>query len=175
MAGSGAAGRAALLRQRAVIFVTVGTQLPFDRLIRAMDAWAESHPETEIFAQIGNGGYQPRSMAWAAHLPADAFRRKIEGAELIVSHAGTGNVLLALEYRKPIIVMPRRAALNEHRNDHQSATAEWLRQRPGVIVVDDAAALHEVLRDADWPAPAALRPEASPELLAAIRDFIDGG
>ena len=35
------------------IFATVGTQLPFDRLIRGLDSWAECNPEVEVFAQIG--------------------------------------------------------------------------------------------------------------------------
>src|SRR5260370_24138547 len=93
---------------------------------------------------------------------------------LIVSHGGIGNLLLALQFRKPIGVMPRRLAFNEHRNDHQVATANWLRQWPGVTVVDDAVALGEVLGGGEWQIPDPLRPAASPELLSAVRDFIEG-
>src|SRR6185312_9191493 len=35
---------------RAVIFVTVGTQLPFDRLIMAVDEWAGAAPGRRVFA-----------------------------------------------------------------------------------------------------------------------------
>jgi len=38
-----------------VILVTVGSMLPFDRLIEAMDKWAADHPGHSLFAQIGKG------------------------------------------------------------------------------------------------------------------------
>src|SRR6185503_6968826 len=86
MAAFGPAGRAALPRERAVIFVTVGTQLPFDRLVKAVDAWAGSSGEAGAFAQIGSNAYQPAHMEWAPYLPVEMFRRKLEAASLVISH-----------------------------------------------------------------------------------------
>lgn len=157
-----------------MIFLTVGTQLPFDRLVRAVDKWAGDSGAPEVFAQIGDTPYRPAHMKWAPYLPATEFRRRIAAARLIVSHAGMGNLLAALEARKPLIVMPRRAALNEHRNDHQLATAKRLRQLPGVTVAEDESELAATLRAGGWPVPDALRGEASLELLGTIREFIDG-
>lgn len=156
-----------------MIFVTVGTQLPFDRLVKAVDAWAGGNRETAAFAQIGSSSYRPAHMESAAYLPADAFRAKLAAASLIVSHAGIGNLLLALQAKKPILVMPRRLELNEMRNDHQLATARWLRQMPGVMVADDADELVETLRRGEWKEPGAVRTEASPELLATVKEFIE--
>lgn len=156
-----------------MIFVTVGTQLPFDRLVAAVDDWIGDNPGMEAFAQIGNSGFQPRHMRWEKFLSPEVFRRTLGSAAVVVSHAGIGNLLLALEAKKPIVMMPRRAALGEHRNDHQLATAKRLGELPGVTVVDDAAQLRETLTAADWAEPAALRPEASPELLDAVRGFIE--
>lgn len=158
-----------------MIFVTVGTQLPFDRLVRAVDDWAGTAGSPAVFAQIGDSLYRPAHMEWAQYLEADQFRRRIAAARLIVSHAGMGNLFAALAAQKPLLVMPRRAALNEIRNDHQIATAKWLRQLPGVTVVDDCAGLAAALRHGEWQAPGAVREAASPELLAAIREFIDAG
>ena len=155
-----------------MIFLTVGTQLPFDRLVRAVDDWAAGATQA-VFAQIGDSRYRPAHMEWVQYLPGDAFRRRIAAASLIVSHAGMGNLLAALQAQKPLLVMPRRAALQEIRNDHQLATANWLRQLPGITVVDDGAELDVALRRGDWQTPDAVRADASPELLAAIRDFID--
>ena len=156
-----------------MIFVTVGTQLPFDRLVRAMDDWVGGGT-AEAFAQIGHGGYRPTHMGWSEFLSAEAFRRKLEAASLVVSHAGMGNLLLALQVRKPIIVMPRRVQLKEGRNDHQLATAKWLRQMSGITVVDDADELIETLRRGDWKEAGGVGPAASPELLGAVKDFIEG-
>jgi len=70
-------------------------------------------------------------------------------------------------------VMPRRLQLNEIRNDHQLATARWLRQMPGVTVADDTEELVHALRRGEWNEPGVVRAEASPELLAAVREFIE--
>jgi UDP-N-acetylglucosamine transferase subunit ALG13 len=156
-----------------VIFVTVGTQLPFDRLVKAVDRWAAGNREAAAFAQIGKSSYKPAHMDWAEYLPIDMFRRKLEAASLVVSHAGVGNLLLALQAKKPILVMPRSLQLKETRNDHQLATAKWLRQIPGVTVADDTDELVEALRRGEWKEPGVVRSEASPELLAAVREFIE--
>ncbi|MGE5271165.1 MAG: hypothetical protein ACM3JG_16005 [Thiohalocapsa sp.] len=78
-----------------------------------------------------------------------------------------------MEARKPLIAMPRREALNEIRSDHQIATAQWLREVPGVTVADDVEALAAALDAGAWTSPQSLAPEASAELIAAIRAFIE--
>ena len=62
------ARRPGVLGGGAVIFVTIGSMFPFDRLIRAMDAWAAAQPErrVELLAQIGDGGYEPAAHALGA-------------------------------------------------------------------------------------------------------------
>ena len=52
-----------------MIFVTIGSMFPFDRLIRAMDDWAAAQPEpVELVAQIGEGSYRPAHMRWVPSL-----------------------------------------------------------------------------------------------------------
>ena len=51
-----------------MIFVTVGTQLAFDRLIGAVDAWAARTPGSDVFAQTGPGTYTPRHIEYAAFI-----------------------------------------------------------------------------------------------------------
>lgn len=117
-----------------MIFVTVGTQLAFDRLVRAVDEWAEANPTIEIFAQIGPGIRRPRAMSHADFVPPEMADELIRQAELVVAHAGMGSILTALRFQRPILIMPRKAVLGEHRNDHQFATARWLDGRPGISV-----------------------------------------
>ena len=156
-----------------MIFLTVGTQLPFDRLVKAVDAWAGEENAASVFAQISETDYRPTHMEWVTYLPAPQFRQKLAEASVIVSHAGMGTLLTGLQAQKPLIVMPRRFGLGEIRNEHQLATAKWLRQLPGVTVCDDTDDLVAVLRRGDWQTPSALSPNASPELLATVRDFIE--
>lgn len=128
-----------------MIFATVGTQLPFDRLVRALDQWARQNPHEEIFAQIGEAEYIPENMEWARTLTADLFRSKLEQCHLVVAHAGMGTIISAAELGKSVVVMPRRADLGEHRNDHQLATADQLRHFNGLEITDDCERLMQLL------------------------------
>lgn len=156
------------------IFVTVGAQMPFDRLIDAVDAWAASHPEHAIRAQIGESALAPARMEWTRFLPPAELARAYDDADAVVGHAGTGTIFGALERNKPLVVMPRRAELRETRNDHQVATARRFAERFGVTVAWDEhelAAKLATLRSA-LPSRALARQTGGP-LVRAIAAFID--
>lgn len=160
-----------------MIFLSIGTQEPFDRLVRAVDAWAATHDEP-VFGQLGalaDDSYRPRHFPYATFIAADDYRQRLEACRLLVAHAGMGSIISALELGKPLLILPRKAALGEHRNDHQWATAQRFEGRPGVTVVWDEAevgpAIDRLLAEGRAMAPG-LAPEASPELVAALRSFI---
>jgi len=139
-----------------VILLTVGTQLPFDRLVQIMDEIAPKISEP-IFAQVGKGEYIPKNFEYCRMAPPDEMAERFGSASRIVSHAGTGSLLTARRYRKPIILFPRRASLGEHRNDHQLATCQQMNGAPGLSVAYDEAELWNTLRSgsdlvADEPA-----------------------
>jgi UDP-N-acetylglucosamine transferase subunit ALG13 len=131
-----------------MIFVTVGQMLGFDRFIRAMDHWAQDHPEVEVRAQIGDGKYEPRVMKWVRMLSSPEFRKTVTSAEIIVAHVGMGSFFVSMETGKPVVMMPRRAALMEHTTDHQLHTLRWLRDKPGVFAADDDDQLPEAISKA---------------------------
>jgi len=154
-----------------MIFATVGTQLPFDRLIRALDEWAAAQGDVEVFAQIGRGGYEPRHIAWAHDLHPQEFRSRLEACDAIVAHAGMGTIISAVELGKRVIVMPRRAALGEHRNEHQLATVARLGHLQGLEVVHDADALGAALAREQHHGGRDAGAGPAPELIGAIRRF----
>lgn len=164
-----------------MIFLTLGTHEPFDRLVRAVDAWcAATGRGAEVFGQItDHPGYEPKSFDWVATLPPEAYRARCQQAAFIVAHAGMGSIITAMTYRKPIVIMPRRADLGEQRNDHQRATAERFAPRPGVFLAEDEAALPGVLdrlTAAEASAPqATVGPFAEPRLTQALRQMIFAG
>jgi UDP-N-acetylglucosamine transferase subunit ALG13 len=123
-----------MLGGRLVIFVTVGSMMPFDRLIRAMDEWARAHPDHDVLAQIGGGSYVPSHMRWTRMLSPSEYRNAVEGSVVIVAHAGMGSFFFAMETGKSIVMLPRYASKNEHTTDHQVHTVQWLRDKPGVHV-----------------------------------------
>mgnify|MGYP006281604877 CR=1 FL=1 len=159
-----------------MIFVTIGSHTPFDRLVRTVDAWAAGQSDRDIFAQIGDGAYLPQHMRYERHLDPDTFEHAVQRAKVIVGHAGTGTIISALQFGKPILVMPRCAALRETRNDHQVATAARFAERGYVVVARDEHELSVALDDLEaLPERARIGRQASPELIQCIRTFIEDG
>lgn len=157
-----------------MIFVTVGSQAPFDRLIRAMDRWAETRARVDVFAQTTVSTYRPRHITFTEFLDPMEFNRTIEAASLVVAHAGMGSIISALELGKPIVVMPRRAKFRETRNDHQVAAADWFGAQGRIIVAKDEDELAEKLDKAmTFHETAPITREASPLLITTIRTFLD--
>lgn len=154
-----------------MILVTVGTQLPFDRLIAEMDRIAPTLPYP-IFAQIGKGTYLPRNMGWQASVNASAFDAMVADAPVIISHAGTGTILLAQRLQKPLVLLARRAALGEHRNDHQVATADQMIGRPGIHVARQESEVADAIARALSTPFIATAPAARKQLKAAIGAFL---
>ena len=160
-----------------MIFVTIGSMFPFDRLIRLMDAWAQAHPGVDLLAQIGDGDYAPTHMRWVRKLDQTEFSRTVAEADLVVAHAGMGSVITASQYRKPIVMLPRLRQSGEHTTDHQIATANWLRDKPGVYIADTDADLGPRIAEAlaaGAPAETTFAPEAPAEFIARIRQCIFG-
>ncbi len=159
-----------------MILVTVGTELPFDRLIRAVDLWARETGRSDVFAQIGENAWRPSSFPAVEFLAPPEFNRCFTQARLIISHAGMGTILSALRFEKPILVMPRRAALGEQRNDHQMATAQQLLALGKINVAFDEHELRQRLAQIDRiQAQDRTGPYASPSLLSALREFVHLG
>ena len=158
-----------------MIFVTVGAQMPFDRLVKTVDQWAYELGRNDVFAQIGSTDYRPSNIQWTDFLSTEEFKKRFEAANVIVAHAGTGSIITALQLGKPILIMPRRASLRETRNDHQVATSEQFRIYESVMVAMDEDELTTRLNAIDkLRGSKAIESYASSELVGAIREFIDG-
>ena len=158
-----------------MIFVSVGTMMPFDRLIRAADAWAAAHPETPVLAQIGRGSYEPVHARFVRLMPPADYARTVAEAQLFVAHAGMGSIITAIQSGKPLLMLPRQRSLGEHNTDHQLATVVNVGNRPGLHHVDDDAELGPAidrLLTVGSEAPAPISPYASEELLTNIRTFV---
>ena len=107
-----------------LIFLTVGSRLGFDRLVRAVDDMVALGIIREpITAQIGNGRYEPKFMSFDRMISASRYDELMLQADRIIGHAGSGTIAHALENDKPLLVLPRLGAYGEHVNDHQVATA----------------------------------------------------
>lgn len=156
-----------------MILVTVGTQLGFDRLISAIDALAPNLP-APVVAQVGSGSYVPKYMeARALIAPAD-FEDLARASQMIVGHAGTGTILMAARFEKPLVMLPRQASLGEHRNDHQIATANAFATRAGVFVAWDVQDLDgAIMKALRYVGMGESQTSARSQLLESIGKFLD--
>ena len=153
-----------------MIFLTTGTQLPFDRLVRALDEWAERHPEVHIFGQIGKANYEPRFFEWTRSISPMQFEDQMTACESMVAHAGMGTIISGIELGKRVLVMPRLSAFGEHRNDHQLATVDRLQHLKALEVVHSPEDLHQALDDQPIRFGVDVL-EIHPQLIQTIRDF----
>lgn len=161
------------------LLLTVGAQMPFDRLVQAMDAWAAQHPSARVTAQVGDSTLRTAHLDAQRFLEPARFDQACDEADAIVGHAGIGTLFAALERGKPVLVLPRRADLRETRNDHQLATARRFGERPGVVVVWEERELAdglERLRALVQAAPGVAQPALREgPLFDVIRHFVDTG
>lgn len=162
-------------RGGAVILVTVGMQLGFDRLIEAMDDLTPNLG-MDVIAQIGRGEYQPVNMETRIAIAPAEFEALVERCQLIVAHVGIGTVLTAQRFGKPILLMPRKFDHAEHRNDHQVATVKHLQGRSGILVAMDETELKDQIAQGLALSSAGTDPSpTSVQLQAAVASFIENG
>ncbi len=160
-----------------MIFITVGTQKPFDRLVRTVDQWASSQVECEVVAQIGETTYEPNNLLWKKKILLSDYNKYIKDADLVISHLGIGTILSCIKQNKPIIAMPRCEKYGEHRNNHQVDGVEIFSDYSNVAIAKSEYDLinildnwdyHDIIKNYTFKAP-----EDCKKLLTYIKNFID--
>lgn len=125
------------------IFISVGTQLPFDRLIKLVESVFDNR-NCELFFQVGIDGYKPHIGTSKETLEQAEYAERLKSCDLFICHCGTGSLVSAVEFNKPVICMPRLVEHREHRNNHQYDAS---RKLDGSVfrVVDSAEQLMDLL------------------------------
>lgn len=156
-----------------MIFLTVGTQFPFDRLVKCVDdAVSQDGFKEEIFAQIGESSYRPRNFEGVSSLEKRLFDKRIREASGIISHAGMGTIMMALDNRKPLLVVPRLEKNGEVVNDHQVAIARKFEELGHILVAYDTKDLPQKMKQLRTFVPR--KRKAQPEAVAnRIAQFLD--
>ncbi|MEM9433452.1 MAG: glycosyltransferase [Pseudomonadota bacterium] len=154
-----------------MIFVTVGTQLAFPALIDAVAELTKDQGE-RIIAQVGPDRLDRDGIESFDFMDPANFEAFFSAARVVIAHAGIGTVLSAIKHQKPLIVMPRRFALGEHRNDHQAATVRQLEGRPGIYVARTQADIARHLSSSDLIPPTASETEHSSRLIGFLQQYI---
>jgi len=151
-----------------LIFVTIGGFRAFERLVCQADRIAGEIAE-KVTMQIGYTGYEPQNCRWRRFMSRSEIDEACAAARLVVSHAGTGSILTALEHNRPIVLVPRLKSFGEVLDDHQLEIAREM-ERLGIDVVYDIADLKSALENPD------VRPvqvTGSTGLAARLKDYLD--
>lgn len=122
------------------VVVTLGTwrqgfRALVERLVQILPADAEVLWQTG-FTDVTGLGIEP-----AGWMPEHELMAALRAADVVVTHAGIGATLDALDAGLCPIVVPRRKAAGEQVDDHQVELAEELDRR-GLAVVRRTEALH---------------------------------
>ena len=118
-----------------MIFVTVGThEQPFDRLVKAMDELKRNNSiSQEVFIQSGYSTYKPQFCDYADFIGFNEMLDRMLSAGIVITHGGTGSVMLALYHNKIPLVMPRQKQYNEHIDNHQVRFCQMMESKRKII------------------------------------------
>jgi UDP-N-acetylglucosamine transferase subunit ALG13 len=130
-----------------MIFVTVGTHTqPFNRLLEKIDELIkEGKIREKVIAQIGYSTYKPKNYNYFTFTSEEKILELNKKARLIITHAGAGSIITALQFRKPVIVVPRLKKFNEHVNDHQVQIAKAFEKEKKVLACYNIENLEKVI------------------------------
>ncbi|WP_418276079.1 glycosyltransferase [Isoptericola jiangsuensis] len=115
------------------VVVTLGTMRTFefgrlvDRLVTVLPEVVE--PGAEILWQLGATSSRPPFGDVRTGVPHAELRSAIAAADLVVTHAGIGSALTALELGRRPVLVPRLSSHDEHVDDHQLMIADELGER----------------------------------------------
>jgi UDP-N-acetylglucosamine:LPS N-acetylglucosamine transferase len=127
-------------------FVAVGTHAqPYDRLLgivtRGIDEGLLPEP---VRAQVGPARWNAPGAQTSPHLSRDELEAAVRSASVVVCHGGAGIMSSALAAGRRPIVVPRRAALGEHVDDHQYQLTRKLADWGLAVVVEDRLSAADV-------------------------------
>lgn len=157
-----------------MIFCSVGTQAPFERMLGYLSAWSQANPNVPIIAQVGSDDTYRGSIEASPSIAEPLFSKYFNDSIVVVSHAGMGNIIRSLELGKPIVIVPRESRRGEHINNHQYDTVEHLWNLPCVFVALDQAEFFLALQSALNYSRAENLPDFSERdrLIAHVKSFV---
>lgn len=142
------------------IVVTLGTgRYGFRRLVERLVALLPA--EAEVLWQTGATDVSGLPLDPTPALPYAELSEAMAEADLVVSHAGVGSALGALEAGRMPVLVPRRVAHDEIVDDHQEQVARELSDR-GLALMREAGTLTR--DDLALAAGRTVEPEAPPTI-----------
>jgi len=126
--------------------VSVGNaKQPFDRLLDLVECNVDCLPQP-VRVQHGHTPFNSNKCEAIPFMDMEEFCRNVHESVVLITHAGAGTVIHALQAGRIPAVMPRLAANNEHVDNHQLEMAKALADEGKVVLLEDDADFKEVVR-----------------------------
>jgi len=133
------------------VVVTLGThpRYTFPRLLaRLVDILPAG---LDVLWQVGATRVARMPAGARVSVPIDEMRRAMREADVVVSHAGVGSALAAMQAGRRAVYVPRRRLHGEHVDDHQVAMARELQSRDLVLAREaDEVTFADLETAASW-------------------------
>ena len=133
-----------------MILVLLGTNdKKFTRLLDAIDSQIKNKKiKDKVIVQAGCTDYKSDNMEIFDLIDKEKLDKLVDEADIIITHAGVGSILGALEKNKKVIAAARLSKYNEHTNDHQVEILKEFKERGYILELSDFDKLDEVIKEA---------------------------
>ncbi len=102
------------------LLVTVGTVMPFDRMVGGVESLIKSGEiQGDVAAQVGESTRSFDGIECFASCPFEELNSRMEAADVVICHGGSGSILGSLKAGAHVVAMAREAKHGEHYDDHQ--------------------------------------------------------
>ncbi len=149
-------------------------ELPFDRLVAAMELFAVSSSEA-VVVQAGTSQEPAPHCTVHSLLKPSEVDKLVGSARIVITHAGPASIALARRHGHVPIVVPRHPKKGEHVDGHQLAFARRLSAE--AVVVEQprqlARAIAEFEQLASAVRPPAPDPDAARDLAQSLGTLVD--
>ncbi len=158
--------------KKALAFATVGTMLPFDRLVDMVAGLKEAGVlSEELIVQVGVGGHRPAGLNVFETLPFSEVTAILADADLVVCHGGTGSLITALRQGCRVVAVPRKFEFGEHYDDHQEEVTRAFEARGLISVANSTGELSDAIARARARDPVLATSDPS-ELIGHLSELV---
>ena len=125
--------------------VTLGTQ--HQEFTRLLDYIENSNLKGEIIVQAGYTKYESKRMKIFDFISYDEMEKYIDKSDLVITHAGTGSIVMPLKKDKKVRACARLSKFGEHVDDHQVELVDIFYSEGYILKIDEDTSLNEVLKN----------------------------
>lgn len=130
-----------------MILVTLGTQT--QKFYRLLDMLENSNVDEEIIVQAGGSSdYVSKKMKILKFIDYNEMDELIDKASLIITHGGTGSIIMPLQRNKKVIACARLSKYGEHINDHQTEIVSIFDDEGYLIELKDGDNIDDIINKA---------------------------